>query len=199
MEPMEIADRLRSQFPDEILEIYRFQGQTAVKTKRGRIIDMLRWLRDADEIRMNHLRALCGVDNSRRRGLQLERFEVVYNLYSIPLRHALRLRAEIPGDDPRIDSVTSLWKGADWLERETFDLFGICFDGHPDLRRILLPDDWQGHPLRKEYPLRGGKEWAGIVALKARVKELDAFSFQPDAMPADGKEGSGQVLPEGKP
>jgi NADH-quinone oxidoreductase subunit C len=70
-------------------------------------------------------------------------------------RHRIRLKVRVPGDDPRIDSVSSVWNTANWHERETYDLMGVRFDGHPDLRRILLPEDWEGHPLRKEYPLKG--------------------------------------------
>lgn len=83
------------------------------------------------------------------------RFEVVYHIYSHEHKQRLRLKAKIGGDNPGIASVTSVWRAANWYERETFDLFGIQFHGHPDLRRILMPDDWQGHPLRKDYPVTG--------------------------------------------
>jgi NADH-quinone oxidoreductase subunit C len=84
------------------------------------------------------------------------RFELNYHLVSIPNRHALRLRVKLPsGRDPEIESVTPVWPTANWHEREIFDLFGIRFLGHPDLRRILMPDDWEGHPLRKDYPVEG--------------------------------------------
>ena len=96
MEPMAIAERLQTEFPDEVLERYIYQGQTAVVIRPGRLRDILRWLRDTPEIRMNHLRSLCGVDNSRHRvDPNLMRFEVVYNLYSIEHRHALRVRVEV--------------------------------------------------------------------------------------------------------
>ena len=179
MEQVAIADRLRAEFPDEILHSVSSQGQTAVVIRPGRIVAILRWLRDTDDLRMNHLRALCGVDNLRRKEPDLSRFEVVYNLYSIPLRHEIRLRAEVGDTDPAIDSVVGLWSGANWLERETFDLLGIRFNGHPDLRRVLLPEDWKGHPLRKEYPLKGKEEWVGITELQEKIKELDQHGFDP--------------------
>src|SRR5512133_1918832 len=113
MEQVAITERLRAEFPDEILSSYSNQGQTAVIVRPGRIVEMLRWLRDSDDLRMNHLRSLCGVDNSRRKDPGLSRFEVVYNLYSIPLRHEIRLRAEVGDKDPAIDSVVCLWSGAD--------------------------------------------------------------------------------------
>jgi len=83
------------------------------------------------------------------------RFEIVYHLHSIESNERLRLKCRLPGADPAIDSVTGVWRGANWYEREVFDLFGVRFLNHPDLRRILLPDDWEGHPLRKDYPIMG--------------------------------------------
>lgn len=180
MEPLAIIDRLKAEFPDDVQQGYVYQGQGAVVVRSTRIVEILHWLRDTDYLRMNHLRALCGVDNSRRKDPGLSRFEVVYNLYSISLRHAIRVRAEVGDKEPAIDSVVGLWSGADWLERETYDMFGIRFNNHPDLRRVLMPEDWVGHPLRKEYPLRGKGEWAGMTALLDKVKELDQYGFDPE-------------------
>ncbi len=181
MESVAIAERLRVRFPDEFLKLCTFHGQAAVVIRPGRIREILQWLRDDPELRLNHLRSLCGVDNSRRKQPGLSRFEVVYNLYSIPLRHEIRLRAELTEPDPQIDSVVELWPGADWLERETWDLLGIVFAGHPNPRRVLLPEDWEGHPLRKDYPLKGKGEWAGLSQLIERSKELDKHGFRPEA------------------
>lgn len=85
------------------------------------------------------------------------RFEVVYHLHSLERNERLRLKCRLPGSDPQIDSVTEVWRGANWFERETFDLFGVRFRNHPDLRRIMLPDDWEGHPLRKDYSITGSR------------------------------------------
>ena len=85
------------------------------------------------------------------------RFEIVYHLHSIERNQRVRLKALLPGTDPAIESVTGVWRGANWYEREVFDLFGIRFLNHPDLRRILMPDDWEGHPLRKDYPITGSR------------------------------------------
>ena len=93
------------------------------------------------------LSCVTGVDNGPDAGTM----EIVYNLYSIPLDHHLMIKVMITRDQPEIESVSSIWKTADWLEREIFDLFGVNFLNHPDLRRILLPADWEGHPLRKDY------------------------------------------------
>ena len=83
------------------------------------------------------------------------RFEMVYSLLSYQLKERLRVKVRLSGNDPSVESITSLWAGASSFEREVFDMFGIRFQGHPDLRRILLPDDWKGHPLRKDYPVEG--------------------------------------------
>jgi NADH-quinone oxidoreductase subunit C len=85
------------------------------------------------------------------------RFEVVYHLHSVARKQRLRLKCRIAGADPAIDSVTGVWRSANWYEREAWDLFGIRFPGHPDLKRILMPDDWEGHPLRKDYPITGSR------------------------------------------
>jgi NADH-quinone oxidoreductase subunit C len=85
------------------------------------------------------------------------RFEVVYHLHSIEHNERLRLKCRLSGGNPEVESVTSVWRSADWYEREVFDLFGIRFTGHPDLRRIMLPEDWEGHPLRKDYPITGSR------------------------------------------
>ena len=85
------------------------------------------------------------------------RFDVVYHLHSVERKLRVRLKCRLPGGDPVIESVTSVWRAAGWYEREAFDLFGIRFTGHPDLRRIMLPDDWEGHPLRKDYPVTGSR------------------------------------------
>ena len=180
MEQVAIVARLRAEFPQEIVQEYTNHGQMVVIIRPDRIVAILRFLRDDQALAMNHLRSLCGVDNARRKDPGLSRFEVVYNLYSISQRHEIRLRAEVGDKDPVIDSVVELWPGANWLERETYDLMGIRFNNHPDLRRVLLPDDWQGHPLRKEYPLKGKEEWAGMTELLTKIKELDRHGFDPE-------------------
>jgi NADH-quinone oxidoreductase subunit C len=85
------------------------------------------------------------------------RFEIVYHLHSVEHNQRIRLKCRLAGDAPRIESVTGVWRGANWYEREVFDLFGIQFTGHPDLRRIMMPDDWEGYPLRKDYPVTGSR------------------------------------------
>lgn len=176
MEPLEIAEKIKERFPDEVVDITQFRGQVSVIVKRDRIIDICRYLYDEPDICMDYLADLCGVDYPQRR----LRFEVVYNLYSIRYRHRLRLKALLPVDDPSIDSVTSIWAGANWHEREACDMYGIVFKGHPDLRRILMPEDWEGFPLRKDYPLKGpeGWEWKGYEESKELHRHDDEWRIK---------------------
>ncbi len=104
-------------------------------------------LREHATLYFDMLSCLTAIDNGPEAGT----IEVVYNLYSIPFDHYLSLKVALPRDNPEIDSVEGIWKTANWHEREAYDLLGVVFSGHPDLRRILLPADWQGHPLRKDY------------------------------------------------
>jgi len=155
MEPLEIAEKIKDKFPEEVLDITEFRGQVSVIVNRDRIVDICNYLHEESEIWMDYLTDLCGVDYPGRR----LRFEVVYNLYSLRYRHRIRLKVLLPEEDPSIDSVVSIWNSANWFEREVYDMFGIIFKGHPDLRRILMPEDWEGYPLRKDYPLRGPEGW----------------------------------------
>lgn len=149
-------EKCRALFSDQILAAATSAGQHFVEVKRDRIRDLLRTLRDDPELRFDLLQDVCGVDylNQGRPG----RFCVVYNLYSFTTRTQFRVKAFVPEDDPTIDSVADLWPAAGWAERETFDLYGIEFRNHPDLRRILMPFDYEGHPLRKDYPVTGRGE-----------------------------------------
>jgi NADH-quinone oxidoreductase subunit C len=119
----------------------------AVKIYPDDLLTVCRALHQHETTYFDMLSCLTGIDNGPEAGTM----EVVYNLYSIPFDHHLALKVVISRENPEIDSVTSVWKTADWHEREAFDLLGINFRGHPDLRRILLPADWEGHPLRKDY------------------------------------------------
>jgi len=146
-----IVNRVKAKFPEAVLEASTFRGEGTLRLKAEEILPLCRFLHDDPELTFDYLVDLCGVDDYPRE----PRFEVVYHLCATKTRDRLRLKISLPGPAPRVASVASVWKAADWLEREAFDMFGITFEGHPDLRRILLTPDWNGHPLRKDYPLRG--------------------------------------------
>ncbi len=138
-------------FP-EALESASIQfDQTVFYVKPELIAEVCEFLRA--EHRFNRISTVTAVDWYP----QEPRFEVVYNIHSIPDNARLRLKCRVGGESPALPSVTGVWPGANWYEREAFDLFGITFLGHPDLRRIMMPDDWQGHPLRKDFPVHGHK------------------------------------------
>ncbi len=155
MDPSQIAKMVEEKFPDQVLGILNYAGQVGILLRKDRIQDICLFLRDEPSLRMDHLADLAAVDYSKYPGDAGPRFEVVYNMISMVHHHRIRLKVRVTEEDPRVDSISSLWHTADWHEREAFDLMGIKFDGHPDLRRILMPEDWEGHPLRKEYPLKG--------------------------------------------
>lgn len=155
MDPLQIAKMVEEKFSGQVLDTAAYAGQVAISVKKDMVRDICLYLKDEPSLRMDLLADLTAVDYSTYPGNTGLRFEVVYNLISTEFHHRIRLKARVPEEDPRIDTVSLIWHTANWHERETFDLMGITFDGHPDLRRILLPDDWEGHPLRKEYPLKG--------------------------------------------
>lgn len=143
---------LRERFGSAILHHEVVAGdEHVVYIPADRVVEILGWLQAAPDQNYDLLKDLTAVDYGGGRPLQ-----VVYQLWSIRLRHALRLKVELPLQALEIDSVAGLWATADWLEREVYDLFGIIFRNHPDLRRIMMPDNYaEGHPLRKDFPLRG--------------------------------------------
>lgn len=140
---------LRARFADSIISAKKFRGEVTVTVCKENIVVICGFLKE--NLRYNLLTDVTALDYLG----ESPRFMMVYHLHSIPDKERIRLKAPIAESDPTIDSLVPLWKGANWLEREVFDLFGITFNKHPDLRRILMPTDWTGHPLRKDYPLQG--------------------------------------------
>lgn len=140
--------KIKESFPESILEVAEFRGELTIIVRKEDIVSIGQFLRDDPELCFNFLSDLCGADYPERK----PRFDVVYNLYSIGKNHRVRLKIRVD-DGENVPSVTSVWSTANWHEREVFDMFGIRFEGHPDLRRILMPEDWEGHPLRKDFPL----------------------------------------------
>ena len=147
-----LALLLQRELPDLDGELVEAFGETTLIVDRSQLVHLCARLKASPLFHFNFLSDICGAD----RGPEEEpRFEVNYHLFSTTKHHRLRLKVLLNEDDVHVPSVTSVWRTANWHERETYDLFGVIFDGHPNLRRILLPDEWQGHALRKDFPLRG--------------------------------------------
>ncbi len=150
--PSQIVAAFQRDHAGWITEVVEAHGEVTAVVPHDHIVEVCTALRSGADWQFDFLADLCGVD----RGPEEEpRFEVNYHLFSTSQYHRLRLKVLVADDSPHVPTVTGVWRTANWHERETFDLFGIVFDGHPDLRRILLPEDWQGHALRKDFPLRG--------------------------------------------
>lgn len=149
MEPVELADRLRRRFPD-VLEA---RGDVSVTVPPEDLSDTLAYLRDDDDLAFRFLSDVTASDWPEKD----PRFWLAYQLLSMEHRHRVRVNVGLPAepDPPHVQSATAMFPAANWLEREVYDFFGIVFDGHPDLRRIEMPEDWVGHPLRKDQPLAG--------------------------------------------
>ncbi|MBC7910803.1 MAG: NADH-quinone oxidoreductase subunit C [Pyrinomonadaceae bacterium] len=150
--PSPLVAALQQQNAEWVGEVIEAFGEITVIVPREQIAVICSFLKSAPGLEFNFLSDICGAD----RGPEEEpRFEVNYHLFSTTKHHRLRLKVALTEDDPHVPTVTGVWRTANWHERETYDLFGVIFTDHPDLRRILLPDDWQGHALRKDFPLRG--------------------------------------------
>jgi NADH-quinone oxidoreductase subunit C len=149
--PEELVEKIKETFPQAIEETVAYKDQHTIRVKLPYLLEVSRFLKEDPACGFDFLSDLCGVDYMGR----VPRFEVVYHLYSMKHRHRLRMKTSPPDDDLTVPSVVSVWKTADWHERECYDLLGITFSDHPDLRRILTPDGFKEYPLRKDFPLRG--------------------------------------------
>lgn len=158
------------------------------RTTPEHLLAVLRFLRDDPVLRFDFLQNLTAVDWPQRP--PAGELEVVYHLHSYPLGHEAVVKVTVPRDRPRLPSAAGLWRNANWLEREQFDLFGVVFEGHPDLRRLLLPDDWVGHPMRKDY--REAAEYRGMPTTRPSPMDLLAQydRAHPAGAPSTTKSGS---------
>ncbi len=148
-----LVKKVKDAFRDAIIETAVYKGEVTHLVDKMALGSIGTFLKTDPGLRMNYLVDVLGVDYHTR----VPRFEVVYHLYSIIKKHRLRLKIKA-AEGETVPSVTSVWLGANWPEREVYDMFGIVFEGHPGLKRIYLPEDWEGFPLRKDYPLRGYKD-----------------------------------------
>jgi NADH-quinone oxidoreductase subunit C len=142
-------DLLKNTLGDDVLDVITFRDQTTAVIERSAIVSACQLLRDDADLEFNFLAALTAVDYWPEE----PRFKLVYQLYSLPNQVFLGLNVPVLGEDPKIATLEHVFANANWHEREIFDMFGVVFEGHTDLRRIIMPHDWQGHPLRKDYPL----------------------------------------------
>lgn len=182
MNSTSLIEHVKQRFPQAVSASHTFRDEATLILARASLVEVARFLRDDSALQMNFLMDLTAVDYSAfgmgpvrafftssgvgaRPDSQIpdedpwpgppgpEQFAVVYHFFSHPLKHRLRLVVPVSEHDAEVDSLTELWAGANWLERETWDMFGIVFKGHPDLRRILMYEGFEGHPLRKDYPV----------------------------------------------
>lgn len=144
----ELVDHIKTSLGEDFIEgLDENCSPKAVVVSAEKLLQLMEFLHTDEKCYFDSLSCITGLDN----GVEKATMEVIYSLYSIPYNHHLTVKVNLDRANPVLDSVTSVWKAADWHEREAYDLLGIQFEGHPDLRRILLPADWEGHPLRKDY------------------------------------------------
>ncbi len=179
---------LKERLGDGVLAVTEYRGETTVLLALTALVEACAALRDAPHLRYDLLEDVTAVDWPERE----PRFDMIYQLVSTETLASLRLKTQVGGEDdpePEVPTVSGVWPTADWFEREVFDLFGVRFSGHPDLRRILMPADWVGYPLRKDYPLTGfalpEPHWGGQVPLN---QPLDQGEGQLTLRTTDGSE-----------
>ena len=154
MDGAALLDEVRARFGGAVLETHDHRGDHTAVVERVVLRDVLAFCRDAGALAFDVLMDLTAVDYSKFPGREDgPRFEVVYHLYSLAHNHRLRVKVRVDEDDPVVPTAVSLWPIANWFEREVWDMFGLRFDGHPDLRRLLMYEEFVGHPLRKDYPI----------------------------------------------
>lgn len=145
MTPTNIYEKLKKEFQDNIISLTEEPNyEPFIRINPEQIVDIMLFLRDEDDLLFDYLACLSGVDNKETLG-------VVYHLYSLKYKHRITIKVDVPRDNPKVPSISKVWRTADWHEREAYDMFGIIFEGHENLIRILNPYDWEGYPLRKDY------------------------------------------------
>ena len=160
-----VTQKINGAFPDAVEDVYDFRGERTLFIKKNQIKAICQFLRDDEDLQYNFISDICADDLLP----EFPRFAVNYHLYSIPNKHRLRLRVAVEDPDDGPETVGSVWPVATWLEMEVWDLMGVRIKNNNSLRRLFLPEDWQGHPLRKDYPL-GYEE----VQFSFNYEEIDA-------------------------
>lgn len=146
--------KLRERFPDAIHSTKSFRNETTIAVRASELVRLCRFLKEDPDLAYDFLSDLTAVDRLHEH----TRFEVIYHLYSLQFKRRVRLKVQVQEGDS-VPSVTPVWGTANWHEREVYDMFGTRYEGHPDLRRILMPEEWEGHPLRKDYPVQASPRW----------------------------------------
>jgi NADH-quinone oxidoreductase subunit C len=146
-----IIEKLTTQFRDSVASVNEFRGELTVVVKKEDLVRICDFLKHDEELKFELLEDLSGVDMYT----PTDRFQVVYHLFSLKNRYRLRVKVLVDESDLKVPTISSVWSTANWHEREAYDMFGIIFDGHPDLRRLYMPDEFEYYPLRKDFPLMG--------------------------------------------
>lgn len=145
--------KVKDTFRHDVVDSVLFRNEATLLIEKNSLRSVCNFLKNDPDTKMNYLVDVIGVDYHER----VPRFDVVYHLYSIPKKHRIRLKVRL-SEGEAVPTVSDIWSGANWPEREAYDMFGIVFENHPNLKRIYMPGDWDGFPLRKDYPLRGYKD-----------------------------------------
>ncbi|MFQ5444893.1 MAG: NADH-quinone oxidoreductase subunit C [Nitrospinales bacterium] len=156
-----IIDKVKSKFGDMVLNHHNFRNDQTLLVKKECIVELAKFLREEPSLQFNFLMDLSGVDYLKKN--KPHRYEVVYHFFSLKHNHRVRIKVPVTKDDCVVDSLAPQWRTANWLEREVWDMFGIKFNGHPNLKRILLYEEFKGHPLRKDYPVNKRQPLIGPV------------------------------------
>jgi NADH-quinone oxidoreductase subunit C len=175
-----LIDLVEKKFPDAVIASHSRLGNDTIVLERDHLHDVALYLRDDDATKMNLLRDVTAVDYMHR----IPRFEVVYVLYSIEHKHMLILRVPLDEDDVKLPTLGDIWGASGWLEREVYDMYGMVFTGHPDLRRVLMYEEFEGHPLRKDYATQASQPRTELLAPER--DSVEEFIKYVDDRPADG-------------
>ncbi len=169
MTTQDVLQALQKNFPDANFELHEIQPESAIRIPGERIADIAAYLKETPELSFDALMCLSAVD---RQGS----FEVVYHIHSMKHNHRTVLKVSLPGENPQVPTVSHIWRTAEWHEREAYDLVGVEFLNHPDPRRILLPDDWVGHPLKKDY--QAPEEYNGLKVAYDNLKDSPSLDWE---------------------
>jgi NADH-quinone oxidoreductase subunit C len=185
-----VVSAIQKNFAGEVIDTHAQCGDETVILKREKLVDICRFLRDDGAMAFNMPIDVTAVDYQEFPNHSGARFQVVYHLYSLSHKHRIRLKVPVTEEDCKVPSVYCVWKGVDWFEREVYDMYGVIFEGHPDLRRILMYPEFEGYPLRKDYPLRGYQPLVPIERFEGdnedpKLRNVDLNPDVADLLPQD--------------